>query len=215
MRVWLTGDAKRERKREKKQYKKKKKKKEEKKEKEKREKSTFEISRHKFFFSLKLIRYRGIEPILVLPVSKVRIQTRIHQTCSLSAKFTRIERRLHFVAFNESHENSHTTRHATFPFYTRSANGLDTHCHFRLAFSRKAAILRYPFVAAAAKRPTREGTVLSTDSVSFVRPNRLLLLTNASFHTQNSKVIHIHIHTHISTICIITNIRTIHVHATP
>lgn len=132
----------------------------------------------------------------MLPVSKVRIQTRIHQTCSLSAKFTRIERRLHFVAFNESHENSHTTRHATFPFYTRSANGLDTHCHFRLAFSRKAAILRYPFVAAAAKRPTREGTVLSTDSVSFVRPKRLLLLTNASFHTQNSKGTHVHTKTH-------------------
>lgn len=181
----------------KKEYKKKRKK--GKKWKREKRKIHFRNFTSRIFFSLKLIRYRGIELILVLPVSKVRIQTRIHQTCSLSAKFTRIERRLHFVAFNESHKNSHTTRYATFPFYTRSANGLDTHCHFRLAFSRKAAILRYPFVAAAAKRSTREGTVLSTDSVSFVRPNRLLLLTNASFHTQNSKGTHTHTHIHIDT----------------
>lgn len=145
MRVWLTGDAKREKEKERKKKRIQKKKKKGKKWKREKRKLHFWNFTSRIFFSLKLIRYRGIELILVLPVSKVRIQTRIHQTCSLSAKFTRIERRLHFVAFNESHKNSHTTRYATFPFYTRSANGLDTHCHFRLAFSRKAAILRYPF----------------------------------------------------------------------
>lgn len=67
----------------------------------------------RIFFSLKLIRYRGIELILVLPLSKVRIQTRIHQTCSLSAKFTHFESREDYISSRSTNRMKTHTLHDT------------------------------------------------------------------------------------------------------
>lgn len=111
MRVWLTGDAKRDKEKERK------KKRIQKKKKEKREKKKRKIHflnyTLRIFFSLKLIRYRGIELILVLPLSKVRIQTRIHQTCSLSAKFTHFESREDYISSRSTNRMKTHTLHDT------------------------------------------------------------------------------------------------------
>lgn len=92
-------------------------KKEYKKKKEKREKKKRKIHflnyTLRIFFSLKLIRYRGIELILVLPLSKVRIQTRIHQTCSLSAKFTHFESREDYISSRSTNRMKTHTLHDT------------------------------------------------------------------------------------------------------
>lgn len=88
-----------------------------KKKKEKREKKKRKIHflnyTLRIFFSLKLIRYRGIELILVLPLSKVRIQTRIHQTCSLSAKFTHFESREDYISSRSTNRMKTHTLHDT------------------------------------------------------------------------------------------------------
>ena len=92
-------------------------KKEYKKKKQKREKKKRKIHflnyTLRIFFSLKLIRYRGIELILVLPLSKVRIQTRIHQTCSLSAKFTHFESREDYISSRSTNRMKTHTLHDT------------------------------------------------------------------------------------------------------